>query len=140
MSEIITDNLTGKTSAGDVTITSEGGSATMQLQQGVAKAWVNINGVSGTPVARDSLNTSSLTDISTGRYAPVLTNPMDNTTYCPSGTSNAYAGDSFNQYATIALAVNLGVTTTTTTFEVSNYFTSYVDSKYCFVTVNGDLA
>ena len=37
MSTVITDNLTGKTSAGDVTITSEGGSATMQLQQGVAK-------------------------------------------------------------------------------------------------------
>ena len=34
MSEIITNKLTGKTAAGDVTITSEGGSATMQLQQG----------------------------------------------------------------------------------------------------------
>ena len=44
MSEIITDKLTGKTSAGDVTITSEGGSATMQLQQGVAKVWCNLDG------------------------------------------------------------------------------------------------
>ena len=31
------DDLRGNTSAGDITITSEGGSATMQLQQGVLK-------------------------------------------------------------------------------------------------------
>jgi hypothetical protein len=44
MSTILVDNLTGKTSAGDITVTSEGGAATMQLQQGLAKAWVNFNG------------------------------------------------------------------------------------------------
>ncbi len=58
MSEIITDKLTGKTSAGDVTITA--GSTTMQLQQGVAKSFLNFdqsdNGVDG------SLNVSSVTD------------------------------------------------------------------------------
>ena len=37
MSEIITNKLTGKTAAGDVDITSEGGAVTMQLQQGLAK-------------------------------------------------------------------------------------------------------
>jgi hypothetical protein len=37
MSTILVDNLTGKTSAGDITVTSEGGAATMQLQQGLAK-------------------------------------------------------------------------------------------------------
>ena len=68
MSEIITDKLTGKTAAGDVTITSEGGSSTMQLQQGVAKAWANLNGDgSGAPI-RNSLNVASTTDIGTGRY------------------------------------------------------------------------
>ena len=57
MSTVITDNLTGKTSAGDVTITSEGGSATMQLQQGVAKMFYNLNG-EGTIALRNSLNIS----------------------------------------------------------------------------------
>ncbi len=33
------DDLRGNTAAGNITITSEGGAATMQLQQGVAKAW-----------------------------------------------------------------------------------------------------
>ena len=36
------DDLRGNTAAGNVTITSEGGSATMQLQQGVAKFWVTL--------------------------------------------------------------------------------------------------
>ena len=55
------DDLRGNTAAGDITITSEGGAATMQLQQGVAKAWVNFDASSGTPTERDSLNVSSLT-------------------------------------------------------------------------------
>ena len=80
MSTVITDNLTGKTSAGDVTITSEGGAATMQLQQGVAKAWVNYNG-SGTLATRDSFNTSSVTDVNTGLYKQDYTNVMNNNDY-----------------------------------------------------------
>ena len=65
MSEIITDKLTGKTSAGDVTITSEGGSATMQLQQGVAKQWIQFDLSSFT--VDDSLNVASVSDVATGR-------------------------------------------------------------------------
>ena len=74
MSEIITDKLTGKTSAGDVTITSEGGSATMQLQQGVAKAWCLMEYSSGTPTSADSFNVSSLDDDGTGDVDYNLTN------------------------------------------------------------------
>ena len=43
MSTILVDNLTGKTSAGDITVTSEGGAATQSLQQGLAKAWAFID-------------------------------------------------------------------------------------------------
>ena len=75
MSTVITDNLTGKTAAGNVTITSEGGSATMQLQQGLAKAWtVNASSASGT--VGDSLNNSSFSDVATGRTEITLINPM----------------------------------------------------------------
>ena len=73
MSTIIADNLTGKTSAGSVTVTSEGGAATQSLQQGLAKAWVNLNGT-GTIAVRDSLNIASLTDIGTGGYDTNFTN------------------------------------------------------------------
>ena len=80
MSEIITNKLTGKTAAGNVTITSEGGAVTMQLQQGVAKVWINFNGT-GTIAERDSLNSSSLTDHGTGDYTVHYSNNMNNTNY-----------------------------------------------------------
>jgi len=114
--------------------------ATSFVAGGSAKAWVNINGSSGTPTAADSLNVSSLTDNSTGRYAPVLTSAMGNTNFCPGGHSNFHAADSFNVPGGVGLACNNAITTTTSTFEVSNYYTNYIDVKYCFVDVHGDLA
>ena len=73
MSEIITDKLTGKTAAGDVTITT--GSSTMQLQQGVAKAWLSSD---ATTSLYNSLNISSGTDHGTGDYSHTLTNAYSN--------------------------------------------------------------
>ena len=73
MSEIITNKLTGKTAAGNVVITA--GSATMQLQQGVAKAWNNVNGT-GTIASRDSFNISGITDNGTGDITHSFTNSM----------------------------------------------------------------
>jgi hypothetical protein len=75
MSTVIADNLTGKTSAGDITVTSEGGAATMQLQQGLAKAWVRIDGT-GTAAIDDSLNCGSLIDNGTGNYSVARVNNM----------------------------------------------------------------
>ena len=134
------DDLRGNTSAGNITITSEGGSATMQLQQGLTKAWVNINGSSGTPTSRDSLNISSITDYSTGRYAPVLTSAMGNTNYSFCGITNANTGDTFNSPNNLVMGINNVITTTTSTFEMTNYASAYADSKYCFGHVFGDLA
>ena len=85
MSEIKVDNLTGKTSAGDITVTSEGGAATMQLQQGLAKAWVNFNGT-GTIAARDSVNLSSLSDLNTGVYQINFSNAFNNGNYANVGS------------------------------------------------------
>ena len=80
MSTIIADNLTGKTSAGSITVTSEGGAATQSLQQGLAKAWVNFNGT-GTIAIRDSLNATSLNDDGTGLYDVNFTSAMNDTNY-----------------------------------------------------------
>ena len=76
MSEIKVDTLTGKATAGDITVTSEGGAATMQLQQGLGKAWVNYSQADNT--VRDSLNITSVTDISIGLHAYVFFNNMSN--------------------------------------------------------------
>jgi len=64
MSEIKVDTLTGKTSAGDITVTSEGGAATQSLQQGLAKAWCRYNSVTSTSFY-DSFNCASLVDYET---------------------------------------------------------------------------
>jgi len=139
-SKILVDELAGKTAAGNITITSEGGSATQSLQNGLAKMWINFNASSGTPTERDSINISSITDYSTGRFAPVLTNAMTDTNYSLTGNTNAGTGDSFAAPNTLALGCNNVITTTTTTFEASNYGTTYVDAKYIYIQVFGDLA
>jgi hypothetical protein len=77
MSTIIADNLTGKTSAGNVTVTSEGGATTFQLQQGLVKQWANVSG-EASPVIDDSLNSSSMTDVSAGRRKITFTNNANN--------------------------------------------------------------
>ena len=71
------DAMQGVTAAGDITITSEGGSATMQLQQGVIKAWASRT-VSATPATNDSLNITSLTDSGTGDTDYNLSSVMSN--------------------------------------------------------------
>ena len=57
-SELVLDELTGRSSAGSIAVTAEGGTVTTNLQQGLIKSWVNMNG-SGTIANRDSFNTSS---------------------------------------------------------------------------------
>ena len=78
MSTVITNNLTGKTSAGSVTITSEGGSATMQLQQGVAKAWLDCDNDAS---LNDSLNIAAGTDNGVGNYTHSLVSSMSSGNY-----------------------------------------------------------
>jgi hypothetical protein len=73
MSTILVDNLTGKTSAGSITVTSEGGAATQSLQQGLAKMWCIFNGT-GTVAILDSINSASLTDNGVGNYDVNYTN------------------------------------------------------------------
>lgn len=79
MSEIKVDTLTGKTTANDITVTV-GATATMSLEQGLAKAWFQFAG-RGTAVLNDGLNITSLSDVGTGNYDLSYTNNMANTTY-----------------------------------------------------------
>ena len=80
MSEILTNKLTGTSTAGSILVTGEGNSTTTNLQQGLAKAWINFNG-QGTPAARDSFNHASLTDNGTGDYTPAFTSSFSNVNY-----------------------------------------------------------
>jgi hypothetical protein len=96
MSEIKVDTLTGKTTAGDITVTSEGGAATQSLQQGLAKAWVEAVTVTS-HVIQGSLNVSSLTDGGTGAFdAVTYTSAMANDDYAvATSCGNEVSADSF---------------------------------------------
>jgi len=134
MSEIITNKLTGKTAAGNVTITSEGGSATMQLQQGVVKHWVNMN--AGTTI-NDSFNTASITDNGTGDHASTMTNAMSNINYVVTGSN---IGSPSNDSGEIAISAQHAHTTTKYEFKTRNNNGSYYDNDINGLHLSGDLA
>lgn len=70
------DELRGIASAGDITVTSEGGAATQSLQQGLAKAWIfTTDKTSYVPTG--SFNVSSMTDNGTGRPETNFTNSFN---------------------------------------------------------------
>jgi hypothetical protein len=79
MSTLLLNTLTGKTSAGSIVVTGEGGSTTTNLQQGVAKCWADYSGAGTT--YNDSFNTSSATDNGTGDYAIGIGNDMSSTNF-----------------------------------------------------------
>jgi len=131
MSEIKVDTLTGKTSAGDITVTSEGGAATMQLQQGLMKAWVRYDHT--VPSVTDSFNESSVTDINTGVWSLQFTNNMSNGNY---GWNNGLQDARVN-------GVNTGTVPASDTIR---YYQRVVntaavnDGNFTLASIHGDLA
>ena len=109
MSTIKTNTLTGTTSAGSIVVTGEGGSTTTNLQQGIAKCWVQFAGSSlsgtGTTGVNDSFNLTSMTDDGTGRYTANINNDMLNDDYSANSTigqSASSVGDYITNIASIA--------------------------------------
>jgi hypothetical protein len=136
MSEIKVDTLTGKTSAGDITVTSEGGAATMQLQQGLAKAWAAL----GTDaVLDDSLNVSSATDNGVADFSLTETNA---TATINTAVSGSIIGSTIGAYACMLTASGVAKTTTVTRFRTVNYYDSigYMDIDPMQIIIHGDLA
>ena len=80
MATLKTNTLTGTSTAGSIAVTGEGNSTTTNLQQGLAKAWYDVDG-SGTAAINDSLNGSSLTDHGTGDFTLTRTNRFRSNTY-----------------------------------------------------------
>lgn len=62
------------------------GTATTNLQQGLCKAWVDLNGT-GTVAINDSFNTSGITDEGTGHYSNSFTNNFASANYVRSGSA-----------------------------------------------------
>ena len=112
MSTILVNTLTGTSTAGSIAVTGEGNSTTTNLQQGLAKFWVNFNG-SGTIATRTSFNVSSLTDNGTGDYTVTLTNAFSDemAANMTSGKNNSYYSSSSNTATLRLQAKTMGTNT-----------------------------
>jgi len=135
-----TDELQGKTSAGSITVTSEGGAATMQLQQGLAKAWTNFNGSSNSVL--DSINTSSVSDDYTGQYTYNYSNNMSSSSYGFSNTSGGNGGslgdDSFG--STGIAGGSAGTLSSSIKGRYKHHSGTNYDASNASILVVGDLA
>ena len=125
-----TGNITLNKNLGGTSITVQGeGTATTNLQQGLAKAWLQ---ATGGAALSDSLNIASSTDDGTGTYSYTLTNNMGNNQW--SMTTNAMAGE-ISQIRNVTLLTNI----------IRNHVYSRADSftpadQRHFITLHGDLA
>ena len=89
------NQLSGIDTAGSITVQGEG-SATTNLQQGLAKVWVHHNQVTSHSIY-DSFNVSTLTDVSTGHSTINYTNNMANDDYAATHHANCHAAaNNFN--------------------------------------------
>ena len=78
MSTLLLNTLTGKTSAGSIVVTGEGGSNTTNVQQGLAKSWVLGTNAA---VLTDSFNVSSGSDDGTGDYSYTVSTNFGNANF-----------------------------------------------------------
>jgi hypothetical protein len=128
-----TDKLTGTSTAGSILVTGEGNSTTTNLQQGLIKAWMDLNG--STFGLRDSFNVSSATDNGAGNYTKTLTNNLSAAQAGTSGSASSNTAYSDRECtvipnATSSLQVNTG----------QDYTVNRADAVYTNTMVAGDLA
>jgi len=124
-------------SAGSATIIAEGGTVVTNIQQGLAKGWINFEG-DGTIAISDSFNVSGITDNTTGDYKIAIDNNMGNANYSVTGSGTHDAGSN-----TCYLAIDHDVPPTTSTVDVNAMQGSNdtrIDAELLCATIHGDLA
>ena len=114
--------------------------ATTYVTNGSAKAWVNFQG-DGTVAIRDSLNTSSITDTTTGQYFQNYTSNMNAVDYCSVGSAGKSSGghtESNSGY--VNLAEISGTYVNKRTIFVCTVAGDFVDRDHVTCMIIGDLA
>lgn len=142
MSEIKVNTLTGKTSAGSITVTSEGGAVTFQMQQGLAKSWGSVDQDSTGHPIYDSFNLSSTSDEGTGYTICSYSNAMGNTNYgiTVAGQAQDEGGGGANVYGKSTTVAARTTATGSFCFDNRTPSGSQLDLKYCAYAIHGDLA
>tara|TARA_A100001035_G_scaffold222133_1_gene182477 strand:+ start:785 stop:1246 length:462 start_codon:yes stop_codon:yes gene_type:complete len=133
------NQLSGIDTAGSILVTGEGNNITTNLQQGLIKAWMNLNGsgtIDGMVGVRDSFNVSGVVDNGNGNYTKSLTNNMAATH--SSGTAGSACSNT--AYADRSVSV---LATATSSFQVNtgqDYTVNRANSLYTQTLAAGDLA
>ena len=138
MSTLITNTFTGKTSAGSIVVTGEGGSTTTNLQQGLAKLWHQTNASSGTPSTQDSINLGSITDNGVGNFTFAFTNNMNNNDY--SFTHYAITDGQYSLYHGASLSVGTSSLQYRDNKTPNLSSAEAIDHSHINDTIHGDLA
>jgi len=150
MSTLVTNTITGLSTAANITIGStpvvsasansltirgEGSNQT-SIQQGLCKAWIHLTG-SGTPAAADSFNVASVTDTATGRYTINISTDFGNANYTCAGMSGNDGTTTGDRGQVIDLTPTAGA------FALRNIdtdSTNPVDDTNILLNFHGDLA
>ena len=129
------NQLSGIDTAGSITIQGEG-TATTNLQQGLSKSWMNLNGTS-TIATRDSFNVSTVVDRGTGLYTQRFTSNMSNDDYAVGGSGMATHKDADGRNR-----IMVGDPQSTSDIHVNTFTTSgsAEDIEYVAAIAHGDLA
>ena len=102
MSTLRTNALEGVDAKNSITIVAGAGNiTTTNVQQGLAKSFINFDGTASGITTRTSFNISSTTDLTTGNYQAAVTNGFSNdrdwvTTGHAGNDSATNAGNSFS--------------------------------------------
>jgi hypothetical protein len=123
MSELRADTITGSDGSSPVTLT----------KQQASKMFVNFNGT-GTVAVRSSLNVSSVTDVSVGRYRPNYTNSFDSTADYSFHVTSGVLGSTWGLQQLSTFAAN------STEFILYNTGAGATDNSIVPCTADGDLA
>ena len=138
-SELKVDKFTGVTTAGSIDVVGEGNSTTTNLQQGLAKGWINFG--TGSATIRDSFNHSSVTDNGIGDFSPVITNAFVNIDYAQTASmSRATDADTDSINTNNSTGGDVAPTTTTYRFGALRFGVGGVDVTYVNYQLTGDLA
>ena len=133
--KIKTDTFDGQTTSGSIVVTSEGTSATTNLQQGLCKSWVNFDGSESPLTNRDSFNVSSLVDNGTGNYDQVYTNNMSSANHSVTGTGADNIPIASNRDRNFEMAAE-----STSQSNLNFFLSSQQDMNHVYGQIFGDLA
>jgi hypothetical protein len=128
-------------SSAQMAVKSDGGATTTSLQQGLAKAWISLNGT-GTIATRGSFNVASIADEGTGAYQTNLTSATADANYAVTGSAGDTGTASGCWHTTGFNANSYNTSNTTSSFHQQIYYatSNVADVSYVYASLNGDLA